>query len=206
MLQSGTTIPRLAAMLCLAAAANVLAQVPTDAPPEAARCIGCHNETGVTDRNHIPTIAGMGEFYLENQMIAFVEQKRPCKINFLLEHDPVDKCALLGSLSEEKQMAVAAYFASLEHQVFPQQIDPSLAEHGAQLHQAHCERCHTENGTEPLDDAAILAGQSIGYLIRQLHNFRAGTRWQPTIMSRRTKDLSERDIESLAHFYASVTY
>ncbi|MDT8438588.1 MAG: hypothetical protein RQ729_06235 [Wenzhouxiangellaceae bacterium] len=45
------------------------AAAASEAPPEAARCIGCHTERGITDRDHIPTIAGMGAFYLENQMM-----------------------------------------------------------------------------------------------------------------------------------------
>ncbi|MDT8438587.1 MAG: c-type cytochrome [Wenzhouxiangellaceae bacterium] len=125
-------------------------------------------------------------------------------IDFLVEHDGVDKCVLIGSMSEDQRMQLAAYFASLPHEPFEQDIDPARVAAGEALHQARCERCHTENGTEPLDDAAILAGQSIGYLERQLINFRSGDRWQPRMMSRQTDDLSEDEILSLAHFYASV--
>jgi len=71
------------------------------------------------------------------------------------------------------------------------------------IHKRSCERCHTDNGAHPVEDAAILAGQWTPYLRRQFDNFLSGKRMVPRSMLRRIKKLSKDDIEALLNFYAS---
>lgn len=178
--------------------------VRAEAPAVADRCFGCHTEDGVTDDPNIPTIAGIGDFYIENQLTIFAEKARPCIVDFLPDREAVDKCALIGALTEEQRMSLAEYFDGLSFEPFEQPVDAALAERGAAIHAENCERCHTENGTQSFDDSAILAGQPKAYLARQLQNFRAGKRWQPESMARETEDLEGDDIEALVNFYAGV--
>ncbi|MFO7764493.1 MAG: hypothetical protein R6V61_12260 [Wenzhouxiangellaceae bacterium] len=174
------------------------------APSAADQCFGCHNEDGVSDSPNIPTIAGMGDFFLENQLTIFAESARPCLVDFLEDREAVDKCALIGALPENTRAALAEYFDGLSFESFDQPVDQVLAEQGAALHGDSCDRCHTANGTETWDDAGILAGQPIPYLVRQLRNFREGKRWQPESMARETEALTNDQIEALANFYAGA--
>ena len=82
--------------------------------------------------------------------------------------------------------------------------DPALAKAGAKIHKRWCERCHSENGAYPDEEAAILAGQWTPYLRRQFENFLTGKRKVPKTMLERVKKLSADDIEALLHFYANA--
>lgn len=183
---------------------NLNTAASAQAPGVADRCFGCHTDDGVSDNPDIPTIAGVGDFYLENQLTVFAERARPCIVDFLPDWDAVDKCALIGSLSESQRTALVEYFAELDFEPFEQPVDRALAERGSAIHAENCERCHTENGTVSMDDSAILAGQPKQYLARQLRNFRAGKRWQLESMATETEDLDDEEIEALANFYAGV--
>ena len=171
-----------------------------DVPPVAQRCVGCHNEDGVTENPQIPTLAGLGHFYLENQLAIFSAEARPCVVEAL--EDDIDKCVVIGSLTDTQKVRLADYFDSLPYRPFEQDFDPALADRGAAIHAEQCNRCHTDAGRNPRFDAAILAGQPIPYLVRQLEHFRVGDRWQPKIMASKTEDLDREQIEALAHFFA----
>lgn len=171
-----------------------------DVPPAAQRCVGCHNEDGVTDNPQIPTLAGLGQFYLENQIAIFSAEARPCVVEAL--EDDIDKCVVIGSLNDTQKVRLAEYFDSLPYRPFEQEFDPELAREGESIHAEQCNRCHTDSGRNPRFDAAILAGQPIPYLVRQLEHFRAGRRWQPKTMASKTQDLDREQIEALAHFFA----
>lgn len=164
------------------------------------RCVGCHNESGITDHPDIPTLAGAGAFYLENQFIEFSDRNRPCIVDVL--EDDIDKCAVIGSLTEVQWAVVIDYFSNRPYRPFEQDYDPALADRGAPIHEERCERCHTESGLEPLDDAGLLAGQPIPYLVRQLEYFAGGRRWQSDVMAGEIADLGPDDFLALAHFYA----
>lgn len=193
--------------LVLGAALFLLNPAASAQPPEVAdRCFGCHTENGVTDNPDIPTIAGVGDFYIENQLTIFAEKARPCITDFLPDGEVVNKCALIGSLSESQRAALVEYFAGLDFAPFEQPVDAALAERGAVIHAENCERCHTENGTVSMDDSAILAGQPKQYLARQLRNFRAGKRWQLESMAAEIEDLEDDDIDALVNFYAGVSH
>jgi len=195
----------LSAALILIVTPFVLVSAAGAQPPGAAeRCFGCHGEDGVSDNPDIPTIAGVGDFYIENQLIVFAEKARPCIVDFLPGWGAVNKCALIGSLSESQRAALVEYFAGLAFEPYEQPVDTALAERGAVIHAENCERCHTENGTVSMDDSAILAGQPKEYLARQLRNFRAGKRWQLESMAREVEDLEDDAIKALVNFYAGV--
>lgn len=148
----------------------------------------------------IPTLAGIGSFYLENQFAVFEARARPCTVE--VQGDAVDKCALVASLDKAQRRAVADYYSAFRYRPVEQDYDPALAEAGGVIHAERCERCHTEAGREPLDDSGLLAGQPIAYLRRQLEVFISGARWQPKSMASETESLDSDDIEALAHFYA----
>ncbi|MEE9302339.1 MAG: c-type cytochrome, partial [Thiotrichaceae bacterium] len=84
-----------------------------------------------------------------------------------------------------------------------QKVDIALAKEGAVLHKKDCEKCHSEGGGSPQDDAAILAGQWMPYLTRQFENMKTGKRIVPSRMQKKINKLSEDDKKALVQFYGS---
>lgn len=189
--------------------ATVLPFSVAGAQPKAAdTCVECHGEKGISTEDSIPTIAGASSFFLENQLVIYKEEARPCaKEEFSeSEHKEVqaaDHCALAKNLSEAEVGELASYFSGLEFQPADQPVDQALAKKGASLHQKHCDKCHTEGGSLALDDAGILAGQWKPYLMEQLRHYKAGSRWQPEKMKPAMDELSEEDMKALVEYYAS---
>lgn len=67
---------------------------------------------------------------------------------------------------------------------------------------APCAGCHGANGISGNDLWPNLAGQKAGYLVKQIKDFKAGTRKDP-MMGAMVMGLSDQDIEDLAAFYAA---
>ena len=67
---------------------------------------------------------------------------------------------------------------------------------------ASCGACHTHDGSRGLPVNPILQGQHPEYLVKQLAEFKAGTR-KSAIMSGMAAVLSEDDMKHIAAFYAS---
>lgn len=68
---------------------------------------------------------------------------------------------------------------------------------------ASCVVCHGPMGISINPGAPHLAGQPAIYLLEQLHDFKSGKRQNP-VMSVIAKPLSEKDIQDLAAWYASI--
>ena len=73
---------------------------------------------------------------------------------------------------------------------------------------ATCAACHGADGNSMIDMYPKIAGQGAGYLVKQLHEFRLGSkttgaegRYDP-VMSAQAAALSDEDIADLAAFYA----
>lgn len=190
---------RIALGAVLFAAMNVAV---AQAPAAAENCASCHNDNGVTTDANIPTIAGVGSFFLENQFAIFAESARPCVADAFSDDEAADHCALVSGISEDERMALAEYYGEMSFEPFEQEVDAALAEQGGSIHAASCDRCHTASGSEPFDDAGILAGQPIPYLIEQFKHYKAGERWQPESMAE-VMQLEEDQMKALANFYAS---
>lgn len=68
---------------------------------------------------------------------------------------------------------------------------------------AMCAACHGAAGVSAADAWPNLAGQKAGYLEKQLHAFKEGTRTDPS-MGAVAKGLSDEDIANLAAYYSSL--
>ncbi len=68
---------------------------------------------------------------------------------------------------------------------------------------AICAACHGADGIAIAPMYPNLKGQQAAYLVKQLKDFRSGTRNDP-VMSAQAKPLSDQDIENLAAYYASL--
>lgn len=66
---------------------------------------------------------------------------------------------------------------------------------------AACAACHGTDGNSPVDMYPKLAGQHAEYLVKQLQDFKSGTRKDPIMMGM-AMALSEQDMADIGAFYA----
>lgn len=194
---------------CGVVAALVLlsGHVGATAPEAAGVCTVCHATNGVSNNPDTPTIAGMSEFFLENQFILFKEKNRPCVADLFSKAkdkpDAKDHCAVMEKLSDGDIKNLTKYYSKLPFKPTKQEVDDKLAQTGKKLHEQRCDRCHSEGGTEPADDAGIMAGQPKPYLIRTMQDYKKQERWQDDKMKKEMVKLSDDQIKALAEYYAS---
>jgi cytochrome subunit of sulfide dehydrogenase len=199
--RSRTLATSLFGLLAFAAGPVTLAGPPDLVYP----CLGCHGLDGVSYNPAVPTIAGASVFYLENQLLLFQGDDRPCvgEIYATIPGAPAaNHCALVRDLSDDDIEVIATHFSGQAFEPTSQSVDPDRAEAGAAIYQRSCERCHTEGGSNPDDDGGILAGQWKPYLLRALTDLRDGRRLQPKSMAWETQKLSDEDIAALAAYFA----
>ncbi|HZE92077.1 MAG TPA: c-type cytochrome [Rhizobacter sp.] len=79
-------------------------------------------------------------------------------------------------------------------------VKPDLAK-GEALSTAVCAACHSADGSRGSPANPILQGQHPEYLVKQLTEFKAGTRTSP-IMQGISASLSDADMHNVAAFYA----
>ncbi|HMB60803.1 MAG TPA: c-type cytochrome [Xanthomonadales bacterium] len=157
-------------------------------------CKACHNSTGPPLGPEIPIIAGQPFTTIEDALILFSRDERPCTV----------MCDLAKTLSDDEKEVLGN---ALEQQAFlpaDQPFDAARAAIGAELHQRKgCETCHSEGGRNGHGVAPILAGQRTPYLRTALDQIRNGQRKGPKVMNDAIATLDDEEIEALLNFYAS---
>lgn len=195
--------------LCLSLASGLLlAQIPTARSAEfdslVSLCKSCHGQDGNSPLPLFPSIAGYSYESFLGKINAYRDNERIAE-EFQDPNEPETVMTNIARrLSEQDVDALARYFSTRTFIPVSQPIDIELAKRGAILHQEKCERCHTNNGSEPLEDAAILAGQWTPYLRLQFEYIASGKRIALASMRQRLKKLSQDEIEALLNFYASA--
>ncbi len=192
-------------IVCGTGGVLLAADAAAEAPEAAGICAVCHNDSGVSDKTDVPTIAGVSGFFLENQLAIFGQKARPCAARHFTDESEVeaeDHCALAASLGEDGAVELAEYYSALPYAAAEQSVDQALAGKGKSIHEAKCERCHTDGGSLALDDAGILAGQPKDYLVEQFEYYKNGERWQPEKMQPVMAELAAEDMQALAEYYA----
>ncbi|NIS90363.1 MAG: cytochrome c-553 [Woeseiaceae bacterium] len=170
-------------------------------------CNGCHGDDGVSQWTDVPTIAGIPEFVLADSLYFFRDNARPCSTSEYRQGDtsraPTTMCEVVADLSDETIDAVATHYFELPFVPAAQDFDADLAAAGQALHDKNCGKCHSDGGSNPDDEASIIAGQWMGYLEATFAEYRAGEREQPSLMQRKLDALSDDDVKALVHYYAS---
>jgi len=170
-------------------------------------CNGCHGDDGVSQWTDVPTIAGIDAFVHSDALYIFRDEARPCTESEYRQGDTsrpaTTMCAVTADMSDDDIEAVAEYYAGLPFVPAKQEFDAALAEAGKAVHDAECDRCHSEGGSNVEDEASILAGQWMGYLEDTFAEYRAGERDQPKKMEEKLNALSDDDVKALVHYYAS---
>ena len=67
-----------------------------------------------------------------------------------------------------------------------------------------CKVCHSVDGTGKQENYPNLAGQYAEYILKQLHDFRSGTRKDPMMSAMVQSAGNEQDLADIAAYYASL--
>ncbi len=171
-------------------------------------CNDCHGEGGVSQSSDVPTLAGLPEFVHADALYVYMDEERPCAESKYRHGDTsraaTNMCAIAADLGEDGIDAIAAAYAELPYVKATQEFDAALAATGEALHNEHCDKCHSDAGTNPDDEAGMLGGQPMDFLRNSFKDFVADTRGQPKKMKEKMDLLSEADYEALAHYYGSI--
>ena len=170
-------------------------------------CNDCHGDNGVSQWSDVPTIAGLAAIVHEDALYIYQDEARPCAESEYRQGDtsraPVTMCALAQELSEDDIAALAEAYAELPYVSAKQEFDADLAAAGEALHMQHCDKCHSDAGMNPDDEAGMLGGQQMGYLRDTFAQYADGSREQPKKMQDKMELLSADDAEALIHYYGS---
>lgn len=171
-------------------------------------CNGCHGDNGVSQWTDVPTIAGLAEFVHVDALYVYQEEARPCAESKYRQGDTSrpakTMCAIAAELTEDDIDALAAAYAELPYVKAKQDFDADLAAAGKALHDEHCDKCHSDEGTNPEDEAGMLGGQMMGYLTQSFADYMSGAREQPGKMKEKMDMLSDDDVKALVNYYGSV--
>ena len=170
-------------------------------------CNDCHGDDGVSQWDDMPTIAGIDAFVHSEALYVYRDRARPCATTEYRQGDtsraPTNMCDAVQELSDEQIEAIAEHYAALPFVPAEQPFDAALAGQGQAIHDKACARCHSDGGSNPEDEASILAGQWMGYMRTTFAEYASGEREQPIAMKRTMDPLTEEEVEALLHYYAS---
>ncbi|MDJ0749840.1 MAG: c-type cytochrome [Woeseiaceae bacterium] len=171
-------------------------------------CDGCHGKGGVSEWSDMPTIAGLGEFVIADNLYIYQDEARPCAESEYRIGDtsrpPTDMCKAVADLSDDDIEALAVHYGNMDWVKAKQEFDAELAAVGEEIHMQNCDRCHSDAGTNLDDEASMLGGQQMGYLRSTFEEYAAETRDQPKKMKDKLDALSADEIEALVHYYGSI--
>ncbi len=170
-------------------------------------CNGCHGDDGVSQWSDVPTIAGMPEYTHADALFFFRDNERPCSESEYRQGDTsrpaTTMCQVVADLDDATLEDLALYYFELPFVAAQQEFDAGLAAAGKAVHDAECEKCHSDGGSNPDDEAGILSGQWMGYMKNTFAEYASGAREQDKKMKEKMDALSEADETALFHYYAS---
>ena len=181
----------------LASAATVNAADLEAAKKKAELCAGCHGENGISQMENIPSLAGQPDQFIQWQLVFFRSGSRRSE-----QMQPI-----VEQIDNEDIRNLGAYFASLTiPKATPPDDNPDLSKKGAQAAVGRrCASCHTDTfaGTKAV---ARIAGQREDYLLKALHDYKAGVRsgGGMAAMADVAYPLSEEEITALAHYLSHL--
>jgi sulfide dehydrogenase cytochrome subunit len=170
-------------------------------------CDDCHGDNGVSQWADVPTIAGMPEYVHSDALFAYRDNTRPCAESEYRQGDTsrpaTTMCDAVADLDDATLEDIALNYFELPFVAAQQEFDADLAAAGQTVHDEKCDKCHSEGGSNPDDEAGILAGQWMDYLANSFAEYASGDREQPKKMKEKMDELSAADATALQHYYAS---
>ncbi len=170
-------------------------------------CSHCHGRDGASDDPNMPIIGGYSKPYIVSSLLAYNDKTRSCPtIEYISDEKKVEStnmCEIAKVLSKEEIQKLAKFYSNKRFRRANQDFDLELARKGQLIHERDCEKCHSEGGSVPSDDAGILAGQWTPYLKQQFFAFYSEKRKLDRKMKPKFNKLDKTEIEALLNYYAS---
>lgn len=170
-------------------------------------CDNCHGKDGASTEPEVPIIGGISAVVLNDTMVAYKGEERPCPEAEYLTGDKKGQkttmCNIAKDLGDKEIEQLGDYYSGKPFVRAKQEFDPALAAKGKPVHDDLCEKCHEEGGSLASADAGILAGQWMPYLRHAFKTYSSGERQMTKKMKKKYKKLKDEDIEALIHYYAS---
>ncbi len=177
---------------------------------KAGLCAGCHGDDGNSMSAEFPRLAGQYESYIVKQIADFQKGRR------LNNETMAGMAAMVASVQDAKD--IGAYYNAQKMSKKPiAPVDKALAAKGKRLFNEGlprkgiygCVNCHGKNGkgkSKSISAFPIIGGQHKDYLIKELKDFRAGTRANDPggMMSDIAKKLGDKDIDAVAHYLSGL--
>lgn len=178
---------------------------PQAGEQNAAACQACHGQGGAKPIMGLyPKIAGLGEKYLHNQLVAIQQGQRVI----------VEMTGQLTGKSDQDLQDLAAYFGNQDRSV--NQANPDLVAQGQALYRGgnmasgvpSCAGCHNPQGHGNAPGGyPALGGQNAEYVAKQLHAYQNGTRANgnnAAIMMGVASKLTDAEIEAVASYVSGL--
>jgi sulfide dehydrogenase cytochrome subunit len=170
-------------------------------------CAGCHGKDGASTESDIPIIGGYSAKYLADSLANYKNKARPCpEVKYYFgpkKGQATDMCKVAGQLADADAKAIADTLAAKPFVRANQAADAAKAARGKQIHEASCAKCHVDGGSDPEDDAGILAGQWMPYVAHTFEEFGSGQRPMPKKMKPKFDELTKDDIDALINYFGS---
>ena len=163
---------------------------------KAAVCSGCHGENGISQTENIPSLAGQPDQFIQWQLVFFRAGSR--------KNDQMQP--IVEEITNEDIRNFGAYFSSLTPPKGPEDKDPDLSKKGAQVAAGRrCASCHTDSFAGA-KGVARLAGQREEYLVKSLHDYKAGQRVGGGVaaMADVAYHMSDEEITAVSHYLAHL--
>ena len=173
------------------------------------KCNGCHDKSRKRRFPPVPFLAGQHQRYLVNQLRAFRDGKAKSSGGFKVAERYSHLMDVPASKLSNKDINNLASFYSVKQ--CKTLGDKELAIEEPKAAKA-CAFCHGEKGRSPFVYYPKLAGQNMGYLIKQLKLMRASAkhpieknaRFHRT-MAAQVIGLSDAEIVALSYYYSKQT-
>lgn len=174
---------------------------PAKGKQKAESCAACHTSG--------PQPAGSGTPYLQGQLASYLYKQ-------LLDYkdgtrDNAVMTGMVSGLSDRDMADIAAYYSGLER---PAAAGVEAEESAVELVTGGdsgrilppCQVCHEPGGQGQKIDVPALAGQNAEYTRQTLLDYRSGARHNDLYgrMRSLSQQLSDREIEQLARYYAGL--
>ncbi len=160
------------------------------------KCSKCHGDTGVSEEDDTPSIAGQVPSYHFKQLMDYQSGDR----------DSRTMAKVARKLTREDMSDLAAHFAAQKPEPAMKQGKPMLVYEGdMQRLLLPCNVCHGKNGEGLGFEVPAIAGQKIEHFIETMEAFKEGDRENDHYGRMRfiAEQLSEDEIEELANYYSA---
>lgn len=173
---------------------DALAKVVAEGKKAAFFCANCHGDTGNSDYDYIPTLAGQHPLYLLNQIRKFADGRR--QDDFM--------SGMIKLMKEEDRFNIAVYYANQPVTTAAAAKDTALTARGKQIFSNVCMGCHGAKGYGN-ENIARLAGQHQVYLKQSLEKYRQGAKERnDPVMGSVARRLSNDDINAVTAYISTM--